>query len=63
MGLFKAKNIAEKVKTELSPHCKRIEIAGSIRRQGLDLRECLNSAYNEIKDRKGVTTNGTFIRE
>lgn len=25
--------------------------------------DCLNSVYNEIKDRKGKTLNGTFIKE
>jgi hypothetical protein len=29
----------------------------------LDIDACFDIAYNEIKDRKGVTTNGTFIRE
>jgi len=28
-----------------------------------DLTDCANIAYNEIKDRKGETINGTFIRE
>lgn len=30
---------------------------------GLNLWDCLESAYNEIKDRKGKTVNGTFIKE
>ena len=30
---------------------------------GLEPKECLESAWNEIKDRKGKTVNGTFIRE
>lgn len=30
---------------------------------GLDPTECLESAWNEIKDRKGKTINGTFIKE
>jgi hypothetical protein len=29
----------------------------------LDLLECVNLAYNEIKDRKGRLENGTFIKE
>lgn len=29
----------------------------------LDLVECVNLTWNEIKDRKGVTENGTFLRE
>lgn len=28
----------------------------------LDLTECVNLAWNEIKDRKGKTVNGTFIK-
>lgn len=30
---------------------------------GLDDNECLESAYNVIKNRKGKTVNGTFIKE
>jgi NTP pyrophosphatase (non-canonical NTP hydrolase) len=30
---------------------------------GLNPFDCLKSAYNEIKDRKGKTINGTFIKE
>lgn len=30
---------------------------------GLDPTICLESAWNEIKDRKGKTVNGTFIKE
>lgn len=29
---------------------------------GYDISECLEKAYNEIKDRKGHTENGTFIK-
>ena len=29
----------------------------------IDMFKCYEDAYNIIKDRKGVTTNGTFIRE
>lgn len=28
----------------------------------LNLEDCLESAYNEIKNRKGKTLNGTFIK-
>lgn len=32
--------------------------------RGLDLTDCLASAYNEIKDRKGtLLENGVFVRE
>ena len=27
------------------------------------LHECLEHAYNEIKDRKGKTVNGVFVKE
>lgn len=30
---------------------------------GFDLDTCLESAYNEIKNRKGKTINGTFIKD
>lgn len=29
----------------------------------LSLEECLESAYNQIKDRKGVMFNGVFVKE
>lgn len=30
---------------------------------GMDYKECLELAYNEIKDRKGKLVNGVFIKE
>lgn len=33
------------------------------RMEGYDLRECLGVAWDEIKDRRGATVNGTFIKE
>ena len=30
---------------------------------GFDLDTCLECAYNEIKNRKGKTLNGTFIKD
>lgn len=30
---------------------------------GKDPRKCLEDAYNEIKNRKGRTENGTFIKQ
>ncbi|PCF82996.1 MazG-like family protein [Staphylococcus delphini] len=30
---------------------------------GWTLQECLEFAYDEIKDRKGETRNGTFVKE
>jgi hypothetical protein len=32
-------------------------------RNGLTLAQCMSHAYDEIKDRKGRTVNGTFIKE
>ena len=29
----------------------------------INYKQCLESAYNEIKDRKGKLVNGTFIKE
>lgn len=31
--------------------------------RGIDLKECIDIAYNEIKDRKGKVVNGSFIKE
>jgi NTP pyrophosphatase (non-canonical NTP hydrolase) len=30
---------------------------------GFDIDECLESAYNEIKDRKGQTIDGNFVKD
>ena len=30
---------------------------------GLDIKDCIKAAYNEIKDRKGKMINGTFVKE
>lgn len=30
---------------------------------GMDLEDCINAAYREIKDRKGGMVDGIFIRE
>lgn len=30
---------------------------------GFDIRDCLTSAYEEIKNREGVTVDGNFIKE
>lgn len=37
-----------------------VELAG---RHNLTLIECVEAAWNEIKDRKGKTENGVFIKE
>ena len=33
------------------------------RQKGLTVTECLEVAYNDIKDRKGVMVDGVFIKE
>ena len=30
---------------------------------GIDIQECVEQAYNEIKDRKGEMRNGVFVKE
>lgn len=30
---------------------------------GMNIEDCINSAYNEIKDRKGKMVNNVFVRE
>ena len=30
---------------------------------GMDIRQCVKMAYNEIKDRKGRMVNGVFVKE
>ena len=32
-------------------------------RQGVSMEECLSTAYNDIKDRKGRMVDGIFIKE
>lgn len=32
-------------------------------KHGVSFQECIEQAYQEIKDRKGQTVNGTFIKE
>lgn len=31
--------------------------------QGIEIETCINSAYKEIKNRKGQMINGTFVKE
>jgi hypothetical protein len=30
--------------------------------EGLDIEDCIDSAYKEIADRKGKMINGTFVK-
>ena len=32
-------------------------------RQGISMEECLETAYNDIKDRKGRMVDGIFVKE
>ena len=32
-------------------------------RQGVSMEECLKTAYNDIKDRKGMMVDGIFVKE
>jgi len=34
-----------------------------IERNGLTMEECLEVAYNDIKDRKGKMIDGVFVKE
>lgn len=49
MQLKQAQEIAERVKDELAPHCVKIEIAGSVRRQKADVKDieivCIPKRY------------------
>lgn len=49
MNIQQAQEIAERIKSELSPHCYRIEIAGSIRRKKPDVKDieivCIPKPY------------------
>ena len=38
-------------------------LVNTCRELKLDLTECVNIAWNQIKDRKGKTVNGTFIKD
>ena len=32
-------------------------------RNGITMSECLKTAYNDIKDRKGMMVDGVFVKE
>jgi DNA polymerase/3'-5' exonuclease PolX len=60
MKLHQAKQIAERIKSELSPHCERIEIAGSIRRQKPEVKDieivCIPKPYDTGLFESGIAT-------
>ena len=53
-------NVLEAIKDDIGDQIVTLIIQCEI--QGIDLLECLNLAWNEIKDRTGKTVNGTFIK-
>lgn len=40
-----------------------VTLVGMAHHLGLDLSECINMAYQEIRDRKGEVVNGSFVKE
>ena len=40
-----------------------ITLVGMAHHLGFDLSECINMAYQEIRDRKGKVINGSFVKE
>ncbi|MGF3113228.1 MazG-like family protein [Facklamia sp. P12945] len=40
-----------------------VVLIGFCMQTGLDFEECLASAYEEIKDRKGKVVDGVFVKE
>lgn len=55
------KNDKEKIKDSLGDSLVTLIILAQD--LNFDLLDCLNSAYNVIKDRKGKTINGVFVKE
>lgn len=55
------KNDEEKIKDSLGDSLVTLIILAQD--LNFDLLDCLNSAYNVIKDRKGKTINGVFVKE
>ena len=40
-----------------------VVLIGYCLQRGLDFKQCLESAYNEIKDRTGKVVNGVFVKD
>ncbi|TLQ49293.1 hypothetical protein FEZ33_01280 [Ruoffia tabacinasalis] len=40
-----------------------VVLIGYCMQRDLDIMDCLNSAYEEIKDRKGKVIDGVFVKE
>jgi len=55
------KNDTEKIKDSIGDVLVTLIILAET--QGMNIEQCLQFAWDEIKDRKGVTVNGTFIKQ
>jgi len=40
-----------------------ITLMGIVEQQGLTLKDCIETSYNNIKDRKGKIIDGIFVKE
>lgn len=56
-----AKNRPEQIKDSIGDAYVTLVILAM--QQGLDIKDCIKAAYEEIKDRKGETVDGVFIKE
>ena len=45
------------------PELAFLDLSAIARRYNLTLEQCLEHAYNEIKDRKGIMYNGVFVKD
>lgn len=56
------RNRTDSVATEDALGDILVTVIGMCHHLGYDPRDCLDLAYNEIKDRKGKTINGSFVK-
>lgn len=56
-----AKNKSEQVKDSIGD--TYVVLTGLAMQLGMDIEDCIEFAYNEIKDRKGKTVDGVFVKE
>jgi NTP pyrophosphatase (non-canonical NTP hydrolase) len=56
-----AKNDEAELKDAIGDCCVVLRIIAAT--AGVDFRECIEGAWNEIKDRKGRMENGIFVKE
>lgn len=60
LEIYDGQTVSDDLKLELGDVLVTL-IIGSMR-LGISIRECLEMAYNKIKDRSGKTINGQFIK-